>query len=490
MRCQGEVERLDEALASFARAEAGLRLRLGQVLEVLGRGKHFELGFSSIAAYALERCDRERALGGGGALPRAEARGAARAAPGGGFRKGVSWSMGELLGRVAQPRDEARWIEAAESRTVREMRGLVEAAVDERAAAGGAVLNGRDGVDAALGEHALGEHAAARTAAVIENGKAGNERDGGGAVSGERAVARTASATDNGEAGGDDEPCTLTCTVDREDAWLFEATRTLLEQLGVHGSDAQVEALLAEGQGTVLAALPAGALDLDRQGGVDTAQQRWLEELGRWRAAAEALCEENFRGSVLRSGHDFDRNVDTNVDPKGADPARSAEAAALGLSALEGASCRDLDGMLRGLSRLLARQELELSRLILRFHRADGWRRLGYASEAQYARERLGLLRSSLLARRALALRLESCRASPRRSEQDRSASRWPCRSSVWRCRAPRPPGSSEHGNELSNTCERKWPLHWSRCACRARRSARRRWMARWSRFTSWSRPW
>ena len=54
-----------------------------------------------------------------------------------------------------------------------------------------------------------------------------------------------------------------------------------------------------------------------------------------------------------------------------------------------------------------ARHELELSRLVLRFHRADGWRRLGYASEAQYARERLGLSRSSLLARRALALRLE-----------------------------------------------------------------------------------
>jgi hypothetical protein len=58
MRCHGEVERLDRALASSARAEAGLRLRLGQVLEVLGRGMCFELGFSSVGAYALERCDR------------------------------------------------------------------------------------------------------------------------------------------------------------------------------------------------------------------------------------------------------------------------------------------------------------------------------------------------------------------------------------------------------------------------------------------------
>jgi hypothetical protein len=35
MRCMGEVERLDALLASFAPAETGLRLRLGQVLEAL-----------------------------------------------------------------------------------------------------------------------------------------------------------------------------------------------------------------------------------------------------------------------------------------------------------------------------------------------------------------------------------------------------------------------------------------------------------------------
>ena len=49
----------------------------------------------------------------------------------------------------------------------------------------------------------------------------------------------------------------------------------------------------------------------------------------------------------------------------------------------------------------------ELSERSLRFHRGDGWRRLGYATESQYARERLGMSRSSLLARRGLALRLE-----------------------------------------------------------------------------------
>src|SRR5687767_2095332 len=124
MRYHGEVERLDAELASLARAEAGMRLRLGQVLEVLGRGQHFELGFSSIAAYSLERCDRSvRWVEGARCLARRlEPLPALRRAMAFGS---VSWSMGELLARVAQPDDEARWIEAAEGQTVREMRGRV-----------------------------------------------------------------------------------------------------------------------------------------------------------------------------------------------------------------------------------------------------------------------------------------------------------------------------------------------------------------------------
>src|SRR5436190_10892981 len=141
MRCHEEVERLDGALASFARTEAALRLRLGQVLEVLGRGKHFDLGFSSIAAYALERCDRSvrwveaarclaRRLEVLPELRRAVAFGS------------VSWSIGELLARVARPQEETRWIEVAESRTVREMKKLVDA-VSNEGTTGEAVSNER-----------------------------------------------------------------------------------------------------------------------------------------------------------------------------------------------------------------------------------------------------------------------------------------------------------------------------------------------------------
>lgn len=48
-RIEGEPG-LDAALASLAREEAALRLRLGQLLEVLGRGAVFDLGFSSLGA--------------------------------------------------------------------------------------------------------------------------------------------------------------------------------------------------------------------------------------------------------------------------------------------------------------------------------------------------------------------------------------------------------------------------------------------------------
>jgi hypothetical protein len=94
-------------------------------------------------------------------------------------------------------------------------------------------------------------------------------------------------------------------------------------------------------------------------------------------------------------------------------------AAARGYGTLESLTALELDSIVRNLARALAEHELTLSRLILEFHRADGWRRLGrfdergsptprYATETQYARERLGMSRSVLLGRRALALKLES----------------------------------------------------------------------------------
>jgi hypothetical protein len=356
MRCPGEeVERLDAELASLARVESALRLRLGQVLEVLSRGGHFELGFSSVRAYALERCDRSARWA---EAARCVAR---RVEPLPQLRRALAlgelpWSMGELLARVAQSKDEGRWLELAKSRTVRQMRMLVTQALGARKTG------------------SIEEHAAQRvTSPWVSDGASDSSAEG-------------------------DEICTLTCTVDQEDAWLYEATRALLAQLGTPGGDAQCEALLAEGLGTLLAALPDGALDAERLDAADDGQRSWLGELRRWRDEAEARCEaqilehtEHTLGSGKLAG---DRDA-------------VASAAAHGLASLEHAKREELDVNVRGLAGALARHELELSRLLLRFHRVDGWRRLGYATETQYARERLGMSRSSLLGKRALALRLE-----------------------------------------------------------------------------------
>ena len=322
--------RLDTELAELCTQDAAARLRLGQALEVLGRGGCFELGFSSLSAYALERCERgARWVQGARCVARRlEVLPQLRRAVAAGE---VSWSQGELVARVAKPEDETHWLALAKQHTVREMRALVSASLPK---------------------------------------------------------AETSEA--------DEETCTLVCTVDREDAWLFEATRTLLEQLGTHTAEDQLEALLAEGQGTLLAGLPRGAIDAENLMSYDAAQRAWNEQLAHWRTEAEALCENEIRNVADRDGLGNAGNGEI------------AAAAALGCRSLESASSSEMDRHVQALSRALSGHELEIARRLSSLHRANGWRRLGYATEAQYARERLGISPSLLQARRSLAHKLES----------------------------------------------------------------------------------
>ena len=55
MGCGGNLQSVDATLAELAREATALRLRLGQLLEVIGRGAVFELGFSSLGAYAANK---------------------------------------------------------------------------------------------------------------------------------------------------------------------------------------------------------------------------------------------------------------------------------------------------------------------------------------------------------------------------------------------------------------------------------------------------
>lgn len=346
---QQTIEQMDTELYERSRAEAPLRLQLGQVLALMGQGACFELGFSSLTAYALERCERNVrwVLAARCLAQRLEALPDLRRAVACGE---LPWSKAELVAAVATPSDERRWLETAKRLKVRELRSLLK-------------------------------HEA--TEDIFEE---------------------------------DEDPCILVCTVDREEAWLFEATRALLVQLGTRSTDAQVEALLAEAQVTLLDTAPRGALDLDAQLERDAAERRWRNQLAHWRAESEAWCEANLRqeagaqdemkGRVGRAC--TARRRENPRDSAGPNVIEAApESAARGYASLEHHTPQSLDNLARALARALAEHEYQLSRIILALHRAEAWGRLGYASEAHYARERLGMPRASFKARRALAAKLE-----------------------------------------------------------------------------------
>ena len=177
------LEALDEELARRASDAGRLRFEIGWGLDLLERsGGDHELGFSSIEAYALERCERsaswtQKARGLARRLERLPALTDALVCG------SLSWSMAAVLATVAQPDDAHFWLAEATRRTVREMKALV--------------LERRGAVDE-------GEHLEA-----------------------------------------DEEMRTLTITVPREDAWCFEHAKLLGRHLGVRRVEELERAVIA-----------------------------------------------------------------------------------------------------------------------------------------------------------------------------------------------------------------------------------------------------
>jgi hypothetical protein len=361
------MEGLDRQLVTVAMEEAALRLRLGQALEVMRRLAHcFALGFSSLGAYAVERCDRSiRWVEAACCLARRlEELPILRQATAAGR---ISWSMAELVAREATASNEADWITLAQGHTLREMRRLVNEQRDRNRETENAKPENPacspSAADAARRSPGTSEHASRPSASASE------EED------------REAS-------------CTLTCTLNREDFWLFEATRALLEHLGTHDGNDQIEALLAEGQATLLAALPRGVLHFDSLEPFPRTEPHGPEAPRHLDSEAELAAEWHLCGPLSETPTEVQHEI--------------ARDAAGGASSLVGKTALELDAIVRALSRSLAEHEFVFARLLLEFHQREGWRELGHATEERYARERLGLSRSSWLARRALAARLES----------------------------------------------------------------------------------
>ncbi len=146
----------------------------------------------------------------------------------------ISWSVAELLARVATTENEALWLERSRTATVRELRKLLADQVEPALAA---------------------EH-------------------------------------------GDDEPTRfLSFTATRDEAWLFEGVRRLITHLdGTTTADAHAQALLAEGFSTLLQCAPEHRraelyelqplLDVISTERAEHAQ--WCAERAGWRDEAEA----------------------------------------------------------------------------------------------------------------------------------------------------------------------------------------------------------
>jgi hypothetical protein len=316
------LEALDAGLASRAREAGRLRFEMGRGLDLLERtGGDHALGFSSIEAYALERCERSASW-------TQKARGLARrlealpAVADALISGSLNWSMAAVLARVARPDDADFWLAEAARRTVREMKALAA------------------------------------------------ERHG-------------ADSTDTLEA--EEEIRTLTLTVPREDAWCFEQTKLLARHLGdgVDGTNAEVLfGLVAESTSTLCGELPRSAIEPADDDALKP-QRAWERELAGMRAEAEIRCEAHFRRPRDDRQHPSVARMQWPELPEA------------------------VDRQLRELSRELVSREVTYGRALEAFVSADGWRRLGFATAAQYASERLGTSLSSIKARRHLVKRLD-----------------------------------------------------------------------------------
>jgi hypothetical protein len=236
---------------------------------------------------------------------------------------------------------------------------------------------------------------------VLERRRAA-EGDGGGAEGGDR---EAGVAGEHLEA--EEKTQTLTITVSREDAWCFEQAKLLARHLGDGASSVDAEVmfgLVAESTSTLCGELPRSATELvDDE--ATSPQGAWEQELARMRAEAELRCEANFRpGARYSAGDGNEGAVLHGAQVRGGESRLSAERMRWPDSP------ESIDRQLRELAWELVVREVAYGRALDAFFSADGWRRLGYATAAQYARERLGTSLSSIKSKRQLAKRLSQLR--------------------------------------------------------------------------------
>ena len=361
-----EITQLDTELYRLARGAGRLRLRIGQALHRLADGIH-ELGFSTLGAYALERCNR-------GGRWAAETRTLAHRLQSlphltNALESGsIGWSMAELLARHATSQTEAALLQVARSKTVQAMR------------------------------IALSPQKSPETPESQESPASPDPLD------------------------DDDLARTLSLTLPVEEAWALEATRMMVEHMDGKSTGAHfLESLLAEATISLLdLPAPAQAQETDQANQADQADQADQAaqaaqadqtdvsaqmEVDQADVSAQMEAEHTaWRAQMQRLQHlqaeaELQSRPAVATDPN---PGEAPDPSDLptGLDAL--------DTRIRHYSAELASRDLFFGRLAQRFMSLRGWQALGFASEAHYARERLGMSRASLRSKLSLARRTQA----------------------------------------------------------------------------------
>jgi len=176
---------------------------------------------------------------------------------------------------------------------------------------------------------------------------------------------------------------TLSLTLPVEEAWALEATRIMVEHMGGTSAGSHwFESLLAEGTISLLELIPPSENNLSTKAEAKHAA---------WRAQMQ-------RTQHLQASAELQSRPSVTTEPNPGQ-APDADDIPVGLQAL--------DARIRYYSAELASRDLFFGRIAQRFLALRGWQALGFATEAHYARERLGISRASLRTKVALAHRTQ-----------------------------------------------------------------------------------
>ena len=346
-----DAEVLDVELARLCRPNDRLRLRFGEALAKLG-SRYRDLGFRRLDLYVKERGSRSGRWGAESRrmAERLSTRPVLRSAL---VRGAVSWSKAELVARYLEraDADRAKLDGVEHSSSSDEERELVTLAEDSTVRQMRDELRRRSAVADSTGQ------AEVRTS-----------------------IGRSAS---NGFEDVDEEPrVRIRRKMPVHQALRLDVALSVIQHMSGGSKGDAVEWLLGEAQSTVLS-LTAPRATLFQE----TAERyRRRSEL---REAALAECEND--EAVAEDGLPLDRPADNRDADFGLLPDDPVA----------------LDGEVRQLGAQLASADHFRGWTIARFLAIKGWALLGYASDTQYARERLGLSRSEMYRLAQLARRCE-----------------------------------------------------------------------------------